>query len=193
MTLSRFLSAGPRVTRLRWIMRIGATVTALLVVALGIAWFLAERALATETQNLKKVESEIATAQETVRRAGNVVSSARDAGTDAVAAYSQALDDAALEQECTVVEFVASSEPQPFLSRFTDDASDMGCHQIEARFSLRGSLFGIVRTLQQVAAEGVPFEFDSAEFVVDVAGADTSPVVLANIKVRVMFRAQGAA
>lgn len=108
----------------------------------------------------------------------------------AVAAFQRSVSRLAQSLDCELNEFLASTDIQPFLTRFEKQPGTNGWSQIEAQVTLTGPARFIHEVLGRLAEQDVPIEFNSVLINredVDEAGSR----VKAKILLRILVQAGG--
>lgn len=132
-------------------------------------------------QRLKQIREEL-------DRAKAVARARSSSGMNAVTAIQARLTREARARDCSVVEFRASTEAVPYLTRFAKDTDAKGWNQVEAQATLRGTPRGVAATLQAASDMEVPFEFNSIELSRDEVNDAGDALVAAKISFRVLVR-----
>lgn len=169
------------------------------VLALGSAFLLGAGLLCVQTllQNREALriekQNEILSAQSRaatgeVERAKRMVTLPVPSDLSAVAKLQSSIEKAAASRKCTVVEFRASSEVSPFLTRFAKTTSISGWGQVTAQVSLSGSAKNVSATLTGLIDSHIPFEFDSLEITRDKTDALGEATVIGHATLRVLIR-----
>ena len=140
-------------------------------------------------------EHQISVAQQQVRNTEGEINRAKSlsvatAPTDlgAVARLQSAIDLLADQHNATVVEFRASSEVLPYLTRFAKTTNVSGWGQVETQVVLNGSVQNVMATLAGLLKENVPVEFDSLEINRDQVDRAGDATVVAHATMRVLIR-----
>jgi hypothetical protein len=115
--------------------------------------------------------------------------SKKSSRNNGVAAALQSFIEARSEaQGCSVSEFQASSETQPYLSLFLKDTPPGPWLQAEVIFSIKGRLPDVFRAVTSLSEQVVPFEPSSVELARDGVATDGATTVVARVQGRVLSR-----
>jgi hypothetical protein len=112
-------------------------------------------------------------------------------GMQAIGAFQNALERTTAEHSCELVEFQASPDMAPFLTRFKKITEKNDWLQIEARLSLKGRLADVVTTLATLAQLDLPFEFNSITLVREEGAKFGESGVSAKVELRVLTKSAG--
>jgi len=141
-----------------------------------------EHQAALVSQNIKTTNGEIA-------RSRHIVDSDAPGDSRAVTQFSGALSKSASAHNCSVVDFHASSEVAPYLTRFAKTTSVTGWAQVETQFNVSGAARDVVATLTDLQQQQIPYEFDSLELITDQVNSVGDATVIGHATLRVLLRA----
>jgi hypothetical protein len=132
-------------------------------------------------QDAKTTRAEIA-------RADRLEKSTAPTDLSAVARLQSSVERSAVTHECTVVEFRASSEIAPYLTRFAKTTNAAGWAQVETQMSVSGKPHDVMEMLMDLTTAEVPFEYDSLEITRDQTNSVGDATVIAHVTFRVLIR-----
>lgn len=108
----------------------------------------------------------------------------------AVAAFQETVAKLAESHGCRLAEFLASTDIQPFLTRFEKKSKEQGWSQIEAEITLTGSAQNVFAVLVRLAEQSTPIEFNNLFVGRDNVSASAA-VVRAKVQLRILVQAPG--
>lgn len=155
----------------------------------GMAYFASSRAGDEEAraQDLKHRASEIQKILEDTKSKAEV--RVRNQ-SKSVAEFQENVSTLARQCEVQVDEFIASTDFQPYLSRFSKTTEGQGWSQVEIQLQLKGDAHSVVRAVGGLAEQSVPIEFNSLQLSRE-ALTNNATTVTAKIQLRVLVQTIG--
>ena len=98
------------------------------------------------------------------------------------------LREVAALNKVTILEFRASTESVPYLTRFSKDAPETSWSQVECQVSLKGSVRAVMEVMAAVGDQEVPFEYNGVEISRDEVDKSGAAKVMAKFSFRVLTR-----
>jgi hypothetical protein len=144
-------------------------------------------ALRIEQQN-ELLAKQIRTTKGEVERASRLVATTAPTDLSAVAKFQSDVERMAGARHCSVVEFRASSDVLPYLTRFAKTTNVSGWGQVTAQVSLSGSAKNVSATLVDLIDSHIPFEFDSMEITRSKTNELGEATVIGHATLRVLIR-----
>jgi hypothetical protein len=164
----------------------------LAVAALAVTTYLNSCALTDSKEQIVRTKEAIRTAEEQ-RDQGTKTRSTVPRGLAAIGDFQNRLTKIARTRGCSIAQFQASDQTNPYISTFTVGAQANGNWvQVEAKMNLQGTTSAVVGTLQDMPDIGIPFEFSSVEMSRTQASPTGEATVTANVSIRVLTVAGGA-
>lgn len=158
---------------------------------LGGSTLIALNAAGNESARAKRLESEANSLQSMLDGARKGEQLELQNASRSVADLQERVAKLALESGVSL-EFQASTEYQPFLTRFAKQGSSPGWSQVEVQMSLSGPSRSIVDLMNKMGQETIPIEFNTVQITRDTVtlGKSTSK---AKIQLRVLVQSGGSA
>lgn len=158
---------------------------------LGGSALLALNSASNETARAKKLENEAASLQATLDSGREVKQLELQNASRSVADLQERVAKLAMAGGCSL-EFQASTEYQPFLTRFAKQGSSPGWSQVEVQMTLTGPSRSVVDLMNKMGQDTIPIEFNTVQITRDsvAPGKSTSK---AKIQLRVLVQAGGSA
>jgi hypothetical protein len=155
---------------------------------LGVEIVFKNREAATlELRNLELNQQILATQGE-LARANRLASTNVPSDLGAVGTLQSTIKSLADGKHCSVVEFRASNEVTPYLTRFAKTNSVSGWGQVNVQISISGKAKNVVATLTGLSDKQIPFEFDSLEITRDKVNEVGDATVIGHATLRVLIR-----
>lgn len=155
----------------------------------GFAYFAHTRAVSEEARS-KALEHQ-------AKEIGGVLEQARSRlavdvrnQSKAVADFQENVSILAKSTGVTVSEFLASTEFQPYLSRFEKNSDGAGWSQVEIQLMVAGETRQVLESIGKLGRQSVPLEFNSVQITRDKATA-TETRVKAKILLRILVKTPG--
>lgn len=108
----------------------------------------------------------------------------------AVADFQENVSRLAAESEVELSEFLASTDFQPYLTRFAKKNDGAGWSQVEIQVTVAGETRNVVDAIGLLARQSVPFEFNSVQITREAAGSNATRVT-AKLQLRVLVKTPG--
>ncbi|HWA81935.1 MAG TPA: hypothetical protein VG820_00775 [Fimbriimonadaceae bacterium] len=170
-----------------------AAVFGLGIGALGVAAMLQGSNVNSMKQEIESKSKAIVAAQEAAK-----IEKAKPAadkvpnGLAAVSAFQTRLNKLVADNKCSLAQFQASDQMNPFVSTFSSTSVNGPWTQVEVKMNLQGSTQAVVETLKDLDQIGIPYEFTSVEMSRMQASATGEATVGANVSLRVLTIPGGA-
>lgn len=180
---------------LGWLRRAAITSAAVAIVvavALGASAAISQSDAASSLAEIKRLQPEAEALKTEIQRASQLSERAAPSDLSAVAMLRASVGATADRHECLVLEFRASSEVLPYLTRFAKDNTVEGWNQVEAQMLLRGSPRAVLATIAGMSDQNVPFEFNSIDISRDTVDGFGRATVNAKVSFRVLIRGGGS-
>lgn len=174
--------------RLRVTTLASGAVAGLALLVIGFLAFRTQRSCDDAVQALGTTRKAIADAESLVQQAAGTPVAARSETTESATRFRAALQRIAKFHRCSVIEFQAAPEVQPFITRFANDTNVQGWSQVDVMVSIRGSVRDAVATLADLASNDVPFELSSIEITRDAVSPNGDATVIVRTQLRVLLR-----
>jgi hypothetical protein len=131
---------------------------------------------------------QIRTTTREIDKAKSMTASHAPSDLGAVAKLQSAVESSAAKRNCTIAEFRASSEIQPFLTRFAKTTDVSGWGQVETQITLSGHVKDVTATLSGLLDYDIPLEYDALEITRDKVDEAGDARVIAHVTLRVLIR-----
>lgn len=188
MKFADFIRNPDAAQTLQRLLRPAAALYLVLALALGGRVFLLNRSVASDAAAAKRDSAATFQLRKQLDAATRPDASSTKGNNGAVAALQSLVEKRADAKGCSVTEFQASSETQPYLSRFAQDTPQGPWMQVEVLFSVKGRLPDVYGALTGLSEQGVPFEPSSLELVRDGVSSKGAVTVVAKVQGRVLSR-----
>ncbi len=164
-----------------------ATATGLLVLGcLGRLYWVTSAAHRSELNSIQ-LRKDIADARTALEATKHVPKTRLNDPKQAMFSFQSQVQATSARYGSTLVEFTATAEKLPYLSKYTNATPPAGWAQIPARLTLSGRLSEIMDTLQSFNKFDVPHEIDGFELIRSNVDRGQSNVT-AQIQLRVLMR-----
>jgi len=166
----------------------------LAVAALGIGAILERSKISSMKEEIATKSKAIVDAQDAVKKAKQrPVAEKVPTGLAAVGAFQTRLNKLVTENKCSLTQFQASDQMNPFISTFSSTGQTAGSWmQVEVKMNLQGTTQSVMQTLRGMDGLGIPYEFTSLEMSRSQASATGEATVGANVSLRVLTIPGGA-
>ena len=134
------------------------------------------------------VMKEIGHTGDEIDKANRLAASNAPNDLGAVAKLQSILEELAASKGCSVVEFRASSEMAPYLTRFAKTTSVQGWGQVQVQLSISGRAKDVAAALTGLIDKDLPLEFDSLDIARDKVDDVGDATVLGHATLRVLIR-----
>jgi hypothetical protein len=193
MYLGEFLSQRLLTNLNRAMMAIAAMI-ALALIVLGGTTLLEQGKIASMKEEISVKSKAIADAQEAAKlEASKPAAEKIPTGLAAIGAFQTRVNKLASGHGCSVTQFQASDQMNPFISTFgTGEQANGAWTQVEVKMTLLGTTRSVIETLSNLATNGIPFEFTSLEMSRTQASPTGEATVSANVSLRVLTVPGGA-
>lgn len=145
----------------------------------------------------KDAEAEAKQLHQKAAEIGRVLEDARSKAEISVRNQSKAVADfqenvSTLARDCgiEVAEFVASTDFQPYLTRFAKKTEGGGWSQVEIQLTFGGETRKVIDAIGKLARQSVPIEFNSIQVMREKIGPEGS-TVKAKLQLRVLVKTPG--
>lgn len=174
--------------RLRFCTLACGALAGLSVIVIGFLAFRTQAAWNDAAHTLDSTRKAIAEAETLVRQAATTPTTSRTETTESATRLRAALQRIAKLHQCSVIEFQAAPEVQPFVTRFANDTNVQGWNQVDVMLSIRGAVRDAVATLVDLASNDVPFELSTVEITRDAVDRNGDATVIVRTQLRVLLR-----
>jgi len=155
----------------------------------GTAFFAGSRA-SSEQARLKSIDSEIVNVRKILADAHSKAAISIRTQSKSVADFQESVSRLANNHGCKLQEFIASTDFQPFLSRFTRQSESTGWSQVDTQITLIGPSRNVAETVAKLADQPVPIEYSTIQ--INREKIDTeSCEVKAKIQLRILVKSGG--
>jgi hypothetical protein len=148
-------------------------------------------AAANHEAKAKTLDEEIAAVQAVLEEARSKASTSVRTQSLAVADFQQSVTALAGANGCELAEFLASTDVQPFLSRFVKQGQMAGWSQMEVQVTLLGPSASVLHVLGQLAEQSVPIEFNNLQIAREKV-TEAGTVVRAKAMLRILVQTGGS-
>lgn len=162
----------------------------LAAIGFGAVSALAASAAKSEETRAKDLSNEAREIQEVLKEARSRAAVRVRTQSRAVADFQENVSNLAKENGIEVSEFLASTDFQPFLTRFSKKNDGEGWSQVEIQVVLVGDGKRVVELIRSLSEQSVPFEFNSLLIARETIQASGTKV-RAKMQLRVLVQAEG--
>ncbi|HRK22945.1 MAG TPA: hypothetical protein PLX06_14100 [Fimbriimonadaceae bacterium] len=162
----------------------------LAAIGFGSVSALAASAAKSEETRAKDLSNEAREIQEVLKEARSRAAVRVRTQSRAVADFQENVSNLAKENGVEVSEFLASTDFQPFLTRFSKKNDGEGWSQVEIQVVLVGDGKRVVELIRSLSEQSVPFEFNSLLIARESILASGTKV-RAKMQLRVLVQAEG--
>jgi hypothetical protein len=171
-----------------------AAIMGVALIGLGATAFMEQSKIASMKEEISIKSKAIADAQAAAKAEAEKPAKEKiPTGLAAIGAFQTRVNRLAGDHGCSVTQFQASDQMNPFISTFgTGEQSNGAWTQVEVKLNLLGTTRAVIDTLNGLAGNGIPFEFTSVEMSRTQASPTGEATVTANVSLRVLTIPGGA-
>jgi hypothetical protein len=145
---------------------------------------------ASEQARVKAIENDIVGVRRILDDARSKAAISIRTQSKSVADFQESVSNLAANNSCKLSEFIASTDFQPYLSRFTKTNESTGWNQVDTQITLTGPSRNVSEVIAKFAEQPVPVEFSTVQInreKVDGSGCE----VKAKIQLRILVKSGG--
>jgi hypothetical protein len=193
MYVGEFLSSKTLNTLNRLLVSLAAIV-ALAAAGLGVSAFLERTKVSSMKEEITNKSKAIVEAQTQAKLEKEKPAAEKlPSGLAAVSAFQTKLNRLTASHGCSLTQFQASDQMNPYISTFQAAAQAAGTWtQVEVKMNLMGGTGAVIGTLKDLDTMGIPYEFTSLEMSRTQASDMGEATVSANVSLRVLTIPGGA-
>lgn len=155
----------------------------------GTAVFANNRA-STEQARIKSLDGKIVEVRKVLEDARSKAAISIRTQSKSVADFQESVSNLAISHGCKLQEFIASTDFQPFLSRFTRQSDSTGWSQVDTQITIVGPSRNVAEAVAKLSDQPVPIEFSSVQISRERVDANGSEVK-AKIQLRILVKSGG--
>ena len=157
----------------------------------GTAVFASNRASAEQART-KTIDSEIVAVKKVLDDARSKAAISIRTQSKAVADFQESVSNLAISHGCKLAEFIASTDFQPYLSRFTKQSESTGWSQVDTQITLTGPSRNVSEAIAKISDQPVPMEFSTVQITREKIETDGAKVK-AKIQLHILVKSAGGA
>jgi len=155
----------------------------------GTAVFAGSRATA-ERARVKTIDAEIVSVRKILDDARSKAAISIRTQSKSVADFQESVSNLAISHGCKLQEFIASTDFQPFLSRFTKQSESTGWSQVDTQITLTGPSRNVAEAVAKLADQPVPIEYSTIQINREKVDAESCEVK-AKVQLRILVKGGG--
>ena len=156
----------------------------------GTALYSSNRA-AYEQTRVKAIETDIVVVRKILEDARSKAAISIRTQSKSVADFQETVSHLAANNSCKLSEFIASTDFQPYLSRFSRTTESTGWNQVDTQITLTGPSRNVSDVIAKLADQPVPVEFSTVQISREkVNGSGVE--VKAKIQLRILVKSGGS-
>ncbi len=156
----------------------------------GVLGFVANSRATGEEARSKALQNEVARIRGVLTEAESRDAVGIDDQSRAVAALQRSVAQLSRAYDCQLVDFLASTDAQPYLTRFEKHGASNGWSQIEAQFTVQGKTRFVLELLIQLANQSTPIELNSVQLNREDV-SDSGSSIRAKVQLRILVQGGG--
>ena len=170
-------------------MAVGSVFGLSAIVLGGTAVFASSRAT-SEQARMKTIDAEIITVRRILEDARSKAAISIRTQSKSVADFQESVSNLAISHGCKLQEFIASTDFQPYLSRFTKTSESSGWSQVDTQITLSGPSRNVAEAVAKLADQPVPIEFSAVQINREKIDAESCEVK-AKVQLRILVKSGG--
>lgn len=159
------------------------------IVLAGTAVFAGSRAT-SERARIKTIDAEILAVRRILDDARSKAAISIRTQSKSVADFQESVSNLAISHGCKLQEFIASTDFQPFLSRFAKQSESTGWSQVDTQITLSGPSRNVAEAIAKLSDQPVPIEYSTIQINREKVDAESCEVK-AKVQLRILVKSSG--